>query len=296
MQINQNIPDIRMMTEVPQTLKEWWGNIRVAYENEIMSHLGSLTDLLNVEANKSLIILMIKFWQPTTTVTFQFIDFEITPTLEELSQIVDLQLAGRVPLAPSTTLGINFLQSLGLKVGQCLRRVDEGWVRLDYMFKRFGRQDSYDRFHKKFFISRVDWERLRAIVFMTAFLGFMIFPKKKGCVDINLLHMVIFMFRGPIRVTIVPMILAEIFRSLSLCSRGYDYFKGSNLLLQIWVLEHFYQRHAENGAEVVLRNKIKSHAMRLSMWDAPNDEDGWRIFLTHFTGNRIQWRLPWVHG
>ncbi|KAH0642207.1 hypothetical protein KY290_033805 [Solanum tuberosum] len=104
------------------------------------------------------------------------------------------------------------------------------------------------------------------------------------------------MFRGPIRVTIVPMILAEIFRSLSLCSRGYDYFKGSNLLLQIWVLEHFYQRHAEDGAEADLRNKIRSHATRLSMWDAPNDEDGWRLFLTHLTGNHIQWRLLWVHG
>ncbi|KAH0769773.1 hypothetical protein KY290_013755 [Solanum tuberosum] len=295
MQINQNLPDIRMMTAVPRTLKEWWGNIRVAYGNEIMLHSGSLTDLLNVEANKSLITLMIEFWQPTT-VTFQFTDFEITPTLEEISQIANLPLVGRVSLAPRTTSGINFLQSLGLRVGKCLRRVDEGWVKLDYLFKRFGRRDSYDKFHQEFFISRVDWEKLRAIVFMTAFLGIMIFPNKKGCVDINLLPMIIFMFRGPIRVTIVPMILAEIFRSLSLCSRGYDHFKGSNLLLQIWVLEHFYQRHAENGIEADLRNKIRSHATRLSMWDAPNDEDGWRLFLTHVTGNRIQWRLPWVHG
>ncbi|KAH0632836.1 hypothetical protein KY284_035622 [Solanum tuberosum] len=36
--------------------------------------------------------------------------------------------------------------------------------------------------------------------------------------------------------------------------------------------------------------------MRLSMWDAPNDEDGWRLFPTHLTGNHIPWQLPWVHG
>ncbi|KAH0730479.1 hypothetical protein KY289_001667 [Solanum tuberosum] len=108
MQINQNLHNIRMMTEVPRTLKEWWGNIRVAYENEIMPHLGSLTDLLNVEANKSLITLMIEFWQPAT-VTFQFTDFEITPTLEEISQIANIPLTGRAPLAPRTTSGIDFL-------------------------------------------------------------------------------------------------------------------------------------------------------------------------------------------
>ncbi|KAH0729920.1 hypothetical protein KY289_001108 [Solanum tuberosum] len=36
--------------------------------------------------------------------------------------------------------------------------------------------------------------------------------------------------------------------------------------------------------------------MRLSTWDAPNNEEGWRLSLTHLTCNRIQWRLPWVHG
>ncbi|KAH0669355.1 hypothetical protein KY285_023513 [Solanum tuberosum] len=56
------------------------------------------------------------------------------------------------------------------------------------------------------------------------------------------------------------------------------------------------KRQAETGAEVDLRNKIRSHAARLSMWDAPNNEDSWRLFLTHLTGNRIQWRLPWVYG
>ncbi|KAG5590753.1 hypothetical protein H5410_041267, partial [Solanum commersonii] len=96
----------------PPNFERVVGNIRVAYKNEIMPHLGSLTDLLNVEANKSLITLMIEFWQPTT-VTFQFTDFEITPTLEEISQIADLPLVGKAPLTPRTTSGVSFLQSLG---------------------------------------------------------------------------------------------------------------------------------------------------------------------------------------
>ncbi|KAH0716473.1 hypothetical protein KY285_008866 [Solanum tuberosum] len=210
---------------------------------------------------------------PNIRMMTEFTNFEITPTLEEISQIVDLPLSGRAPLIPCTTLGIGFLQSLGLRVGTGLRRVNKGWVNLDYLFKRFGRRESYDRFQQEFFISRVDWERHKAIVFMVVFLSIMIFPKKRGCVDINQLSMVIYIFRGPIRVTIVPMILAEIFRSLSLCSRGYDHLRGSNLLLQIWVLEQFYQREVENGTEADICNKIRSHAMRLSMWNTPNNEE-----------------------
>ncbi|KAG5571811.1 hypothetical protein H5410_061577 [Solanum commersonii] len=151
-----------MMTEVPRTLKEWWGNIRVAYGNEIMPYLGSLIDLLNVEANKSLITLMIEFWQPAT-VDFQFTDFEITPTLEEISQIANLPLAGRAPLAPCTTSGIDFLRSLGLR----------GWLG-----KALGH------------------------CFRDGLFGYYDLPKEKDCININLLPMVIFMFRGHVRVTI----------------------------------------------------------------------------------------------
>lgn len=124
----------------------------------------------------------------------------------------------------------------------------------------------------------------------------MIFPKKRGGVDVNLLCMVIFMFRGPVRVTMETMILVEMFQSLSLYCRGYDHFKKSNLLLQIWTLELFYQKRVENVTEAFSHNRIRNHTIILSMWDSPKNEEGWRIFLTHLTGNDIQWQLPWVHG
>ncbi|KAH0655160.1 hypothetical protein KY285_030042 [Solanum tuberosum] len=193
MQINQNLHNIRMMTEVPRTLKEWWGNIRVAYGNEIMPHLGSLTDLLNVEANKSLITLMIEFWQPTTStigpahyIRNQFslvFEFEGRPACEELMKD-----------------GLNWIICL------------------------------------------------------------------KGSI-------VVIAMIGSLKNSSSPGLIA---RDLALLSSLRPFW--------IWVLEHFYQRHVENGAEADLRNKIKSHAMRLSMWDAPNDEDGCRSFLTTSQG------------
>lgn len=60
-----------------------------------------------------------------------------------------------------------------------MRRVDEVWVKMDYLFKRFGLWDIYDKFQQEFFISTVGWEIHKAIVFMVSFLSIMIFPKKK---------------------------------------------------------------------------------------------------------------------
>ncbi|KAG5571609.1 hypothetical protein H5410_061375 [Solanum commersonii] len=51
------------------------------------------------------------FWEPSTT-TFKFLNFEITPTLEEFSN---------------------------LHIFRSLRYVDGGQVELDYLFQRFGR-------------------------------------------------------------------------------------------------------------------------------------------------------------
>lgn len=161
---------------------------------------------------------------------FLFRYFEITPTPEEISQIVDLPLAGRAPLAWRTMSRIGFLWFLGLIVGLGLQRVYEGCVKLYYLFKRICHRERYDRFLWGFYIFRVDWKWHKAIIFNVSFLGMMIFPKK-GWVNINLLPIVIYMFRGHTKVTIVPMILVEIFPSLSFYSRRYNHFKESNMWL-----------------------------------------------------------------
>lgn len=81
-----------------------------------------------------------------TKITFRFSDFEIIPTLEEISQIANLPLVGWIPLAPQATLGNLFLRSLVLRVGLRLRIVEVGWVSLGYLFKRYVQRENYDRF------------------------------------------------------------------------------------------------------------------------------------------------------
>ena len=48
--------------------------------------------------------------------------------------------------------------------------------------------------------------------------------------------------------SLVPIILAEIFRALGKCKRGEaNFFEGCNILLQVWALEHF-QKHKNMDA------------------------------------------------
>lgn len=42
--------------------------------------------------------------------------------------------------------------------------------------------------------------------------------------------------------TVVPLILAEIYRALTMCRDGMQFFQGCNLLLQLWIQEHLCHR------------------------------------------------------
>ena len=66
----------------------------------------------------------------------------------------------------------------------------------------------------------------RCICYQGAFLGIMIFLMRRHYVNINILPEVMNVFTDPQRFTLVHMILAEVFRSLSACSRGHDFFGG----------------------------------------------------------------------
>ncbi|KAH0729597.1 hypothetical protein KY289_000785 [Solanum tuberosum] len=69
--------------------------------------------------------------------------------------------------------------------------------------------------------------------------GLIVFPKWDKHIDIRLAGVVnaLTTMESP---TIIPMILADMFRALTKCKNGETYFEGCNILLQIWFLEHLY--------------------------------------------------------
>lgn len=43
----------------------------------------------------------------------------------------------------------------------------------------------------------------------------------------------------------------------------------------------FYKRNAYNGIRDAQYKKIYNHELKMSMWDVPNNEEQWCIFLTY---------------
>ncbi|KAH0642296.1 hypothetical protein KY290_033898 [Solanum tuberosum] len=164
-----------------------------------------------------------EFWEPST-VTFKFLDFEITPTLEEFSSLTELPIRGRLPVIPSTICMGDFLSLLDLHIFRSLRYVDGGHVELDYLFQRFGRSKAYYEYQREFKCTRGAREHMRPRVFVMVFLGVMVFPIRSNSIDINILPMVMSIFNDPQRFTLVPMIFAEVLRSMTACIRGHDFF------------------------------------------------------------------------
>ncbi|KAH0679232.1 hypothetical protein KY284_020317 [Solanum tuberosum] len=233
------------------------------------------------------------FWEPST-VTFKFLDFEITPTLEEFNSLTELPIKGRLSVIPSTICTGDFLSLLDLHIFRSLRYVDGRHVELDYIFQRFGRSESYYEYQREFEYTRGAWEHMRPRVFIMVFLGVMVFPIRSNSIDINILPMVISIFNDPQRFTLVPMILAEVLRSLTVCIRGHDFFRGCNILLQIWARKNFYRLDQQMDYYIAAPNKIESHEYRLQNWmGAPTGREEWRTFLNNLTGDAIQWKFSW---
>ena len=115
------------------------------------------------------------------------------------------------------------------------------WVSLDFLHQRYGQRDGFKNYRNQLSNQGGEeaWKANECFAFMVTFLGLIIFPKRDKHIDIRLAGVVkaLTTMENP---TIIPMILADMFRALTKCLSGEMYFEGCNILLQIWFLEYLY--------------------------------------------------------
>ncbi|MBA0620350.1 hypothetical protein Godav_006083 [Gossypium davidsonii] len=128
-------------------------------------------------------------------------------------------------------------------------------------------------------------------VFALSIYGLVVFPKALEHVDEAVTDL---SDRLDKRVTPVPMILAETFRSLNACRKaGEDRFVGCAQLLLAWFHSHFwkvdkvsYQVFSENYSP------LKEIVATPRRDDIP--EEKWMAILQSLQKENIKWRAPWL--
>ncbi|MBA0730223.1 hypothetical protein Golax_023116 [Gossypium laxum] len=128
-------------------------------------------------------------------------------------------------------------------------------------------------------------------IFALSIYGLMIFPRVRGYVD----EAVIDLFdRLDKRVTPVPTILAETFRSLSACrSTGEGRFIGCAQLLLVWFHSHFwkvdkvsYRVFSENYSPL---KELAATSRRDNI-----TKERWIVILQNLKDEDVEWKAPWM--
>ncbi|KAK4706651.1 hypothetical protein R3W88_033783 [Solanum pinnatisectum] len=287
-----HFPNTQMVVKVNPTLKIWWRDIEKNRGLEANELLGGLTALISVEPDRYLIKALLKFWD-TERLVFKFKDFELTPTIEEIGGFLGLPYKEQEMIVPHKPTPRSFLKQMGMRHNPDLLCLKEGWISLEFLYARFGDEEGYENFSREFACSSAKWEKYRLNAFAVALLGSLVFPMERGKIHTSLSYVVRMLARGG--KTIVPMILAEIIRALTKCTRGKRYFEGCNFLLQLWAVEHFYQR--ANMVDIIrgsMGNKISNHASRMKYFVSPVGTEDWFVYLRERSATQIQWKYYWL--
>ncbi|MFQ6659963.1 hypothetical protein Gotur_028652, partial [Gossypium turneri] len=128
-------------------------------------------------------------------------------------------------------------------------------------------------------------------VFALSIYGLVIFPKALGHIDEAVTDLFDQLDR---RVTPVPAILAETFRSLSACRRtGKERFIGCAQLLLVWFHSHFWK---VDKVSYKVFSKNYSPLKELAATPRRDDIIGekWMAILQNLRDEDVEWKAPWM--
>ncbi|XP_047262492.1 uncharacterized protein LOC124895939 [Capsicum annuum] len=233
------ISTVLMVVKVPKKLIKWWGTFNYSEKHEVRKVLGNFAALLDLTPHPDLIEVVLTFWDPNNLV-FRFGSCELTPTLAEISLLFQLSYMGQQMILPRNHTRKRFLPLCGSKDNKQLGCLKQSWIFFDYLFTRFGSLEGFDYFWNEFCTTKKIWEHRRLEFFCLALLSILVFPLDERCINTHLQSVVIALFKKKDKVTIVPMILTEIYKALTEVKGAVQFFEGSNLILQLWMMEHLH--------------------------------------------------------
>lgn len=95
-------------------LRTWLQNIKMENGSEIRRNLDFLESLIYIPSDRHIVKALLKFWDPIIFM-FNFKDFELTPTIEEIGKFTYLKYQGWGMMLPCKQSRKKFLHLLGLR-------------------------------------------------------------------------------------------------------------------------------------------------------------------------------------
>ncbi|XP_070051364.1 uncharacterized protein [Nicotiana tomentosiformis] len=291
----ENIP-FRVVDEISLGLHMWWNDLGEVAKHSVTKALGGLTGLLVIKSRVDIIEALIPFWEPTHNV-FHFSYFELNPTLEEIACYAGFEgkLRQQYPVAPRTVTPHKFLDLLSISRQVKDKNLAGGFCTFRFLCNRYGDPRGFEApdtglNHQR---NKDKWEARRGLAFVVAFLGTLICPRSDGHIELGLAGVADFMVKNT-NSTIIPIILAEIYRSLIVCRAGIKFFEGCNLLLQMWLVEHLCHRPGYMNYGLTGLNCIEEYEKQVNDHELPEGTEAWFAYLGSLNANRIEWTFSWL--
>ncbi|XP_052485084.1 uncharacterized protein LOC128040395 [Gossypium raimondii] len=266
-----------------QELKEIWAQWEDEVKQLFYYNYGDLPYLLDINVDEHLFRALAQFWNSAYS-CFTFGEVDMVPTVEEYTTLLRCPRI-QVDKVYSRTANVStFTKKLTRITG-----MSEQWVTARIKQKGENRCIPW-RSLRDHILAHPDTKK-KVDVFALSMYGLVIFPKALGHIDEAVTDLFDQLDR---RVTPVPAILAETFRSLSACRRtGEGRFVGCAQLLLVWFHSHFwkvdkisYQVFSENYSSL----------KELAATPRRNDitEEKWMTILHNLRDEDVEWKASWM--
>ncbi|XP_075103084.1 uncharacterized protein LOC142177653 [Nicotiana tabacum] len=298
--MRHEVPRFSMVRSISPLLLGWWENLSPSDKNHVKIILGNLPSLLDIQPNNVPIEAATMFWDEKRVV-FRFGNIKMTSLLEEIRGFAGLPWDNPGLLVPENRTYRRFLKMMGLRRNDELVCLKKSYIHFDFLYERYGHNTSYRIYHDEFAITSLDWTHRRVFVFIVCFLGMIVFPIQGDRIHTRLAMVTKTLMEGieGQTYTIVPMIVAEKYRALDCCKKGFRHFEGCNLLLKIWLLEHLQrgQYHQEFPQRPWNDHITFHHPKRMTFipykFAQPENSVDWVLFFSNLTDDKVHWMFEW---
>ncbi|KAH7864593.1 hypothetical protein Vadar_031504 [Vaccinium darrowii] len=275
-------------------LRSWWDSFTAAEKELFKATFGGIASLLPVIVTEGFLQAVCRFWCPSLNL-FRFGMNELTPSVEEYHKFLQmrpsLDILARFPFRASPKLALSRLT--GIKKSFVDVGVEDGIpvVNVEFLTRFFAVPGSYDNSQNPFMhhgdgpvpLSR----RVNALGFVL--LAGLFFPREDGRLDMRVALYVEEILAGR---TIIPILLAETFRSLTAFSLNPSgHFGGCIELLFVWLVGHVVQHGLIrpqwfNGIPIDLFIERQGN-----LKDMPRNFQRWLSTFESLTPDTIIWNL-----